>query len=226
MHHALLVAAGEATRTVLVRAPTEPIRAVVFDVGETIVDETRAWSQLADRAGVTRLTLAAALGALIERGDDHRLAWGLLGIERPVVDDAIEEADLYPDAVPTLHTLRKAGYLLGLAGNQPAGAEAALHRLDLPVDLVASSARWGIEKPSPAFFGRISAALGLPPSQIAYVGDRLDNDVLPARAAGMLAIFVRRGPWGYVHASRPEARLADARIETLAELPALLAALP
>jgi beta-lactamase superfamily II metal-dependent hydrolase len=72
MHHALLVAAGEATRTVLVRAPTEPIRAVVFDVGETIVDETRAWSQLADPAGVTRLTLVAALGALIERGDDHR----------------------------------------------------------------------------------------------------------------------------------------------------------
>ena len=42
-------------------------RVVVFDVGETLVDETRSWSALADAAGVTALTLFGALGVLIER---------------------------------------------------------------------------------------------------------------------------------------------------------------
>jgi hypothetical protein len=45
---------------------------VVFDVGETLVDETRAWSEAADAVGVTALTLFGAFGALIERRADHR----------------------------------------------------------------------------------------------------------------------------------------------------------
>ncbi|MGH9006167.1 MAG: HAD family hydrolase, partial [Acidimicrobiales bacterium] len=54
--------------------------------------------------------------------------------------------------------------------------------------------------------------------QVAYVGDRLDNDVLPAKAAGMFAVFIRRGPWGHLHARRAEAACADVRIDSLAEL--------
>jgi hypothetical protein len=41
--------------------------------------------------------------------------------------------------------------------------------------------------------------------------------------AGMLAVFLRRGPWGYLHALRPEAAEAGLRIESLAELPEALA---
>jgi len=66
---------------------------------------------------------------------------------------------------------------------------------------------------------------GLPTEEIAYVGDRVDNDVLPAKAAGMTAVFVRRGPWGYVHAGWPEAARADARIDSLADLPDALRSL-
>ena len=61
------------------------------------------------------------------------------------------------------------------------------------------SAAWGLHKPDPAFFARVAAELGLPPAAIAYVGDRVDNDVRPAAAAGMVAVFVRRGPWGWIH---------------------------
>ncbi len=57
---------------------------------------------------------------------------------------------------------------------------------------------------------RVSAEVGLRPSQVAYVGDRLDNDVLPAKAAGMFAVFMRRGPWGHLHAHRADAACADA----------------
>jgi FMN phosphatase YigB (HAD superfamily) len=114
------------------------------------------------------------------------------------------------------------GYAVGLAGNQPERAEAVLRALDAPVDFVASSGRWGVEKPSRVFFERVCAEAGEPAPAIAYVGDRLDNDVLPARRAGMRAVFVRRGPWGFIHATWPEVAEADHRIDTLAELPELL----
>jgi hypothetical protein len=48
------------------------LKAVFFDVGETLIDETRDWGEWADYLGVTRLTLFAALGAVINRGQHHR----------------------------------------------------------------------------------------------------------------------------------------------------------
>jgi HAD superfamily hydrolase (TIGR01549 family) len=198
------------------------IRVAVFDVGETLVDETRAWAECARQVGVSQLTLFGALGALIERGEDHRAVWQLLGLDPPTTDPGIRREDLYPDAVPALRELDRLGIRLGLAGNQPAAAETALAELGLPVAFIASSTRWGVEKPSPAFFERVIAASDAEADEIAYVGDRLDNDVLPALAAGMFAVFLRRGPWGHIHARRPEVALADARIESLDALPALL----
>jgi FMN phosphatase YigB (HAD superfamily) len=57
-----------------------------------------------------------------------------------------------------------------------------------------------------------------------YVGDRLDNDLLPAKAAGMRTAFIRRGPWGYIGEHHPDmASAADWRMDSLAELPGLVA---
>jgi FMN phosphatase YigB (HAD superfamily) len=61
-------------------------------------------------------------------------------------------------------------------------------------------------------------------AQTAYVGDRLDNDVLPAKAAGMFAVFIKRGPWGHLHAHRPEVDQADATIHSLDQLLPVIAA--
>jgi HAD superfamily hydrolase (TIGR01549 family) len=212
------------------------IRAVVFDVGETLVDETRHWSEWADWLGVTRLTFCAAFGVVIERDWHHRRVFDLV---RPGFDYAAEHArreaagwrytlepsDFYPDALPCLAALRHEGYRIGVAGNQPEAAEAALAAVGVTADFIASSTRWGVEKPDPAFFAKAAEAAGVPPATIAYVGDRLDNDVLPAKRAGMLGVFIRRGPWGVVHAGRPEAALADIAIDGLAELSDRLRAL-
>jgi FMN phosphatase YigB (HAD superfamily) len=211
------------------------IGVVVFDVGETLVDETRHWGAWADWLGVPRLTLFAALGVVIERRQHHHQAFQLV---RPGLDLAaetrrrhaagwtyvFEPGDFYPDALPCITELAARGVRVGVAGNQPEAAEAALAHAGVPADFIASSARWGVEKPSQAFFDRVREAAGAPADRIAYVGDRLDNDVLPARRAGMLGVFIRRGPWGVAQASWPEAREADVRLETLAELPAALAA--
>ncbi len=209
------------------------ITTVVFDVGETLVDETRHWGEWADWLGVTRFSLFAAMGCVIERREHHRRVFDMVAPGRDITAEAekrkaagwryrFEPGDFYPDALPCLLALRAAGYRIGLAGNQPEEAESALAEANATADFIASSARWGVEKPSRAFFDKVVEAAGVPAGDIAYVGDRLDNDVLPAADAGMTAIFIRRGPWGYIHADWPEAARAHHRIDSLLEIVELL----
>ena len=49
-----------------------PIKAVCFDVGETLIDETRHWDGWAEFLGVPRLTLFTALGVTMSRGQSLR----------------------------------------------------------------------------------------------------------------------------------------------------------
>ena len=191
------------------------VKAVFFDVGETLVDETRYWAAHAERLGVTPHVVWAALGAVISRGEHHRRVFELLGGE-PADEVVYSPDDLYPDALPCLERLKGAGYFVGVAGNQSARLEEWVRDQELPADVVASSASWGVEKPSPEFFARVVAATGAAPHEVAYVGDRLDNDVVPAREAGLFAVHIRRGPWGHLQ-NGPA--VADLRIRSLDELP-------
>jgi hypothetical protein len=54
------------------------VTAVVFDVGETLIDETRLWQQVAKDAGVPAFTLMATIGGLITRGEHHQRIWEVL----------------------------------------------------------------------------------------------------------------------------------------------------
>lgn len=192
------------------------VRVVVFDVGETLVDETHLWERLADRAKVPRFTLMGILGGLAARGEPHKRVWELLGVERPDPSFTPGGSDFYRDAMPCLNELRRAGYRLGAAGNMPESFEQLLRGR---VDFTGSSQRWGVDKPDAGFFARIAEEAGEAPERIAYVGDRVDNDVLPARAAGMVAVHVRRGPWGHLHEPPP----GTPQVRSLAELPEVLA---
>jgi FMN phosphatase YigB (HAD superfamily) len=86
---------------------------------------------------------------------------------------------------------------------------------------LASSAGWGVDKPNLEFFRRIVDLTQLEPSQIVYVGDRLDNDILPARELGIKTVFLERGAWGKIHAQREEVRLADWHVQRLEGLQSL-----
>ena len=213
-----------------------PIRAVCFDVGETLIDETRHWLEWAEFLGVPAMTLFTAIGVVMERGESLRRVFEIF---RPDLSPnearrmraaggwtySFKKEDLYPDAIPCLTALRERGYKIIVAGNQPIEAEAALQHLDIPADVVATSGGWGVSKPDPRFFQKVAEAAGESPDCIAYVGDRLDNDVLPSLAAGMTAVFVRRGPWGWMHAEKPEIARAHIRLDSLLDLPDRLAAL-
>jgi HAD superfamily hydrolase (TIGR01662 family) len=202
---------------------------VCFDVGETLVDETEVWGSWADLMGIPRLTFFAALGAVIERGGRYLDVFELVQpgfdawreLRRSDVEGGpgrFTAKDLYPDVVPAMAALSEDGYRLAIAGNQPVRAERALLDAGLPVELIAASDSWGVHKPSPAFFERLLREVALRADQVAYVGDRVDNDVVPAAEAGLVSVFIRRGPWGYLQADRPEVGRAALRISSLSEL--------
>jgi FMN phosphatase YigB (HAD superfamily) len=205
------------------------VDAVVFDIGETLVDETRTWESWADWLGIPRLTLLGMIGwgaaTGVQPGEVVRMLRPGFDIREEYrkrqaagIADGFVLSDLYPDALPALQAIAAGGCRAGVAGNQPAGWEDFMRALPVELSLCASSGTWRVSKPDPRFFTRIADALSLPPSRVAYVGDRLDNDVLPALAAGMVAVHVRRGPWGYAHALRPEAAQASLRVDSLLDL--------
>ncbi|MEU7820919.1 HAD family hydrolase [Catellatospora sp. NPDC049133] len=210
------------------------IDAVFFDVGGTILDESYEFHTWADWLGVPRHTLSAVLGAVIARGLDYQETFRAfrpdfdIVAERELraaagVPESFGEEDLYPDARSCLAALKDQGLLVGLAGNQPAHAEALLRDLGLPVDVIGTSEGWGVAKPSPAFFEHVVRAGGGDASTILYVGDRPDNDVRPALAAGLKTCLIRRGPWGHILDLPAVAEQALFRIDALDELPGLVA---
>jgi HAD superfamily hydrolase (TIGR01549 family) len=201
------------------------LKAVVFDVGETLVDEERWWRHLAEREGLQAHVVWAALGVTIERGEEHTALWGHLGMNSPPrwwteIPYALE--DLYPDALECLRRTREAGFRVGIVGNQTEALEAWARAAALPADVISSSASLGSRKPDPVFFEKVTELMGSAPGETAYVGDRVDNDVVPAAAAGLVAIHVRRGPWGRLQRTPPEAAFA---LDDLAALPDALASL-
>jgi FMN phosphatase YigB (HAD superfamily) len=151
---------------------------VVFDVGETLVDEAVAYERW-EAEGQTTLAFA--------------------------------ERDFHADVLPCLAELRARDLRLGAAGNMHAHHEDFLRA---HVDFVGSSERWGVEKPDPDFFGRVVDAAGAPAEEILYVGDRVDNDVLPAVEAGLRAVRIRRG--AHAEVASPDGTVT---IESLVELP-------
>ena len=212
------------------------LQAAVFDFGETLLSEERAWGVWADWIGATRQELFAAIGATVEGRHPHKHALELCkpGFDRDSAFAARLEAgvprheelyDVYPDAAGALERLRAAGLRVAIAGNQPAGAERSVASLVADGDLVATSAEWGVSKPAPAFFARLLSELDLRAERVAYVGDRVDNDIVPAAAAGLFTVHLRRGPWGVIQAAWPEAATADASAGNLDEaVDAILAA--
>lgn len=197
---------------------------VVFDVGGTLVDETRMWRMWAQSIGVGEARLLAELDEVLAAGLHHREVFARLapGFDVVVADRAdpfrIAREDFFPDALPALEALAAAGFRLAVAANQPEVTETILLEVGLPLDFALSSDRAGVAKPDPAFFAMVQEACGTAPGRIAFVGDRIDNDVLPANAAGMVSVFLPRGPWGRLQATWPEASQASVIVECLTDL--------
>ncbi|GAB7185492.1 HAD family hydrolase [Kitasatospora sp. Ki12] len=210
------------------------VRSVVFDIGETLISDDRYWSDWARWLGVSPHLMSALVGAVVAQGRDNADAIRVL---RPGADIAAEwrarraaghgehldETDLYPDVRPALRRLREAGLWVGIAGNQPAAVSGLLTGLEVPADAIATSAEWGVSKPSAGFFDRVLTWAPGAPHEILYVGDHPANDITPARKMGLRTAHLRRGHIGLT-AQAPEADWTVDSLTTLADL--LTAATP
>jgi HAD superfamily hydrolase (TIGR01549 family) len=209
-------------------------RSVVFDIGETILDDTREFAAWADWIGAPRHTFSALLGIVVSQGRNNAETFQYfrpgfdLETERERreaagVGEQISQDDLYPDVRPALAELRARGLWVGLAGNQTVRAASLLRQLDLPVDEIATSGEWQLAKPDRRFFERVIAWSPGEAHEIVYVGDHRDYDIVAARAAGLCPVLIRRGPWGHLWAEDPVTTANALRvISSLVELPDLL----
>src|SRR5436190_8476981 len=162
------------------------LKAIYFDVGETLIDENRLMRIWADTLGVGHDEFMAALDEVIFNDEPIRRVFEKL---RPGFDVAaaraqrkrdgndffIEARDLYADARACLTALKRQGLFVGIAGNQPPTAKATLVSFGLDADLITTSAELGVDKPKPEFFTKILDMANLKPEETAYVGDRVDN---------------------------------------------------
>ena len=82
-------------------------------------------------------------------------------------------------------------------------------------DVLAPSAELGIAKPDPAIFLWALRESGCDPENAAMIGDRIDNDVLPAKALGMRIVHILTGP-AAIYAPDPDP--ADAAVSSLSDL--------
>jgi putative hydrolase of the HAD superfamily len=130
---------------------------------------------------------------------------------------------LRPDIDGLLRRLAGRGLRLGIVANQPAAMRGRLARAGIG-DLFAyqgMSGETGWAKPDPRAFTSAAAALGVAPAECIMVGDRIDNDIAPAKALGMAAILFRSGRHRR-QKPRNEAEAPDAIVTDVPELEAAI----
>jgi len=97
-------------------------------------------------------------------------------------------------AQETLLALGQLGLRLGVVSNSSFRShvirhELAKHGLADPLSVVVASADYAVRKPNPLILEAAAGLLGVPASDIWFVGDRLDTDMAGARAAGLTAVW-------------------------------------
>jgi putative hydrolase of the HAD superfamily len=125
------------------------------------------------------------------------------------------EFEPYPDVLPALRELRDRGVTIVIASNWDCSLPEWLRRagiLEL-VDGVVTSAEVGAAKPAPRVFQRALAVASVEPGEALHVGDKVDNDIEGAAAAGVRGVLLQR---------EGEPPPDVEAIRTLEELPALL----
>ncbi|HEX6715485.1 MAG TPA: HAD family hydrolase [Pyrinomonadaceae bacterium] len=99
-----------------------------------------------------------------------------------------------PGATEALHRL--AGLRLAIVANQPQETMEVLERLGIAdlFEVIILDSSLNFSKPDPAIFIYAAQRLRVQPESLIMVGDRLDNDILPARDLGMATAWIKKTP--------------------------------
>lgn len=189
------------------------IQWLFFDIGSTLVDETLCYE---DR--YRRITAGTSVSyedfqekviyySRLNCKGDHRAAQEY-GLTLPKWNSDLER--VYPEACSVLEVLTLRGYKLGIIANQAPGTKERLKRYGILhfFDVIVASAEEGVAKPDHRIFEIALQQANCLPEEAVMIGDRLDNDIAPAKAIGMNTVWVKQGLGQYYtvrsDAERPE----------------------
>lgn len=175
----------------------ENIEWIFFDVGSTIVDEHIAYEhrmrEIADSAKTTYSSVYETAMAFYKQNKKGDLETAkLLGVE--LTKWHKEDEILYGDASKCLAVL-SSRYKIGIIANQSLGTKERLeqHGVLQYIDLVIASAEEGVAKPDKKIFEIALEKGNCKPNNSVMVGDRIDNDIIPAKLLGMHTIWIKQG---------------------------------
>ncbi len=166
-------------------------------MGSTLIDECRVYekinSKTAELAGVSYEYVCEKALEFYKKDKKGDLEVAkLLGVECAKWDPEFEI--LYDDTVAVLEAL-KSKYKLGIIANQMFGSEKRLENFGIRkyFDVIVASAEEGVEKPDIRIFEIALERAGIEASEAVMVGNRIDNDIVPAKKMGMKTIWVKQG---------------------------------
>ena len=217
-------------------------RFLYFDLGSTLIDELPSMNVRAQLTCERLATIGLSLrsedllnrcfshGRIDANSPYHAALRELLASHHPSVRTAItvpydhSPECLFP-GVPELLRELTSVHRLGVIANQSAGTDERLRAFGIRdfFEVVLSSAEFGRAKPDPEIFAEAERRAGFSGENLVMIGDRLDNDIRPARARGWRTIRVLQG---FSREQRPAGPLdqASAEIDHIADVPAALAA--
>ena len=193
-----------------------------FDVGSTLIDETECYNQrIRDAISGTDITFEQFNEKRIEfakqnkKGDIEAIKF--FGLIKTSWHTELERP--YPDAENVLRQLSDMGYKIGIIANQSEGTAQRLEKWGLMryISLVLSSAEEGVAKPNPEIFLRALSRVECEPCEAVMIGDRLDNDIYPAKKLGMKTIWIKQGMASYQNPQN-EVSTADFTVNSLSEI--------
>lgn len=199
----------------------ERVEWIFFDVGSTLINERKVYEhRMRDMAEATNRAFEQIYDMAISfykenKKGDLEVA-KLLGL--PKQKWYFDEEVLYEDAIPCLEQLSKR-YKIGIIANQALGTVERLqqHGILQFIDLVIASAEEGVAKPDPRIFQIALERSGCKPENAVMIGDRIDNDIEPAKRMGMKTIWIKQGFGGLWNICK-EDEAPDNIVNDLAEL--------
>ncbi len=192
-----------------------------FDVGSTIVDEHLAYEhrlrEIANLANVTYSSVYETAMTFYKQNKKGDLETAKsLGINLPKWHK--EDEILYSDATKCLEIL-SSRYKIGIIANQSLGTKERLkqHGIFQYIDLVIASAEEGVAKPDKQIFEIALDRSNCKPNNAVMIGDRIDNDIVPAKLMGMHTIWIKQG-FGQYWDIKQEDEKADCIVHSLMEI--------
>jgi putative hydrolase of the HAD superfamily len=199
----------------------ENIEWVFFDVGSTIIDEHIAYEhRMKDIADLANTTYSSVYETAMEfykqnkKGDLETAK--LLGVD--LTKWHKEDEVLYSDAYECLEIL-SGRYKIGIIANQSLGTKDRLeqHGILQYIDLVIASAEEGVAKPDKKIFEMALERGNCKPNNAVMIGDRIDNDIIPAKLLGMHTIWIKQGFGQYWNVTQ-EVEKADCVVHSLMDI--------